>query len=327
MASLAVIVPVEPAPPLPPASCGPARLARCADKEHFDEAQEHYQRIASELAAIKNSPPRQPVWACEWAGTYRAPNSIRPWRHMIHLAPQSGFYYGWYTCGQGPFAFNYGPIAESFDDGVRVSPQLPIDNERSLAADRFYFVRWGERHYLIPENRMLRLVNDYNWFGPRAADIMNLPLRELEWSLPACAAPELPERWDRLLMDAPFITEITGIVGLKELRSDYEVRVSLRAGAACGVFMGMELRTGDSESLTTLTVIQVDDDRSEAEGLVWKPTQGHARLPATGDLAYTRLNDASPTPGDPSMPDISIYNTLATPAKFVPETPTPFWVE
>ncbi len=138
--------------------------------------QDRERRIDAELAAMDRPSLADDDWAKEWAGSYYTGDGLGM-NVTIKIAPKAGITYTWHGC-MGLYDANHGDIVETFDGGVIV--RLAIDTKISyfsFMSTKLYFVKWGERRYLVPEAQMLELVNNYNAGGYARKDLYSIPLR------------------------------------------------------------------------------------------------------------------------------------------------------
>jgi hypothetical protein len=127
-----------------------------------------------------------------WAGEYT----------KLLLAPRSGSFREVESC----FALHHelGTIAA---DGNRIEITREGPSPRTTA---YWSVPWGARHYLVPEGEMRRFCMQINDGTEPRISVFGLPLLRQD-SGSATGKPELPERWARLLLDAPLETTVLAI--------------------------------------------------------------------------------------------------------------------
>lgn len=171
-----------------------------------------YERVQEIVSELERPFVDAPLWAAEWAGTYNTlveqSMSIR-----IRLAPNSGVAYTKVGCS-GVYDANYGEVVESFHGGIKV--KLAFDENatsRPFMSSTLYFVQWDDRHFLVPESQMQRVVNNYNAGGLTRLEMSGIPLKQNSDDYPddhlqyapngfrPKSKPQLPERWAKLLRD------------------------------------------------------------------------------------------------------------------------------
>lgn len=164
--------------------------------------------INRELASLATGSALPPGhWAHEWAGRYSLSNM------SLCISPEAGAVYTWYGCfgledgnlgcATGTFDSNHDGIA----DGLEVTWALVRPSGFGFDSKRLYFVRWDGaegsqgRRYLVPESKMIDVVNDFN----RGWELMSAPLRDddRDWygRSQVVGAPTLPARWAEHLRD------------------------------------------------------------------------------------------------------------------------------
>jgi len=213
-------------------------------------------QIQQELESLKDD---------SWAGHYYYGNGLGV-NVELNLAPRSGFAFTWNGC-LGLYDMNYGDVVES-GGTIRLVPQLP--NQRKPfegIAPEFLPVIWGDRHYLIATNEVVKFANAINaGFEPRKGSWgMFLLKRENESKL-ATGSPVLPLEYSEYLLKYPVEAEISSIKNSIAKQSERLTTVVLNAGAAQGVKKGMEFYLcAPSGRYAFATVTAVNDSSSEAE--------------------------------------------------------------
>jgi hypothetical protein len=190
---------------------------------------ERYDAIASEL-----SEPDLPEWAGDYTG--------------ILLAPRSGFMLITPTC-MGPDV----ATGSVHGHGDRVELTFGAAHGRTVT---WWLVPWGDRRYLIPQ-RMLGMfcmhVND--GFEPRAPEVgYGFDMRTIGTYERPHGLPQVPERWQPLLLPSPLRTCIlrvqrTRVEKRPGVDESIEVRVLLRLGKNDGVHPGLGFYLGRSGSV------------------------------------------------------------------------------
>jgi hypothetical protein len=112
---------------------------------------------------------------------------------------------------------NEGEIVAVAPDGVTV--RWLTDPKKTLRAyalqgylsPKLFFVRWGDRRYLIPEGQMPKLIAHYNQGGKARGTLWDMPLKRdplpqngspQEQAVPP-GRPELPANFAKYILDRP----------------------------------------------------------------------------------------------------------------------------
>jgi hypothetical protein len=200
-----------------------------------------------------------------WAGEYVADNYERcgsvEERESISIAPRGGFVWTYQLAGNHPAArFAYGDVVSASANSIRVD----VASDRGIRHDRgerwrtlnfpleLIPVRWGERRYLVPANRVVELCNDYNWgcsrmryFLPLLGGGSNSDERDR-----VDGVPILPPPYARWVLSTPIRARVTALSEPKVVESfstshppefTYECGGLIDAGALDGLVPGMEL--------------------------------------------------------------------------------------
>lgn len=212
--------------------------------------QNRERRIDAELAALDRTALADGDWAKEWAGTYYTGDGLGM-NVTIKIAPKAGITFTWHGC-MGLYDANHGDIAGAFEGGISV--RLAIDVKASTFAymsEKLYFVRWGARRYLVPESRMLELVNNYNDGGFARDGMYSIPLRfDGQVTRQRCpeppGRPQLPPQYAKLIIEKPLRITISKVTPHpnREVTDGVEVTdctVEIVGGQDQGVFVGMEI--------------------------------------------------------------------------------------
>ena len=211
---------------------------------------ERDRRIVAELAGLDRATLADGDWAKEWAGTYYTGDGLGM-NVTIKLAPKAGVAYTWHGC-MGLYDANHGDIVEPFNDGVVV--RMAINTQASIysfMSEKLYFVRWGERRYLVPEAKMLQLINNYNEGGYARREMYSIPLRfeeqvERTHRTEPPGRPQLPPEYARLIIEKPLRLKISKVTSQppREVTPGVEVTkcaIEFEGGQDQGVFIGMEM--------------------------------------------------------------------------------------
>lgn len=236
-------------------------------------------KIDAELAALDRDAFPEGDWAREWAGTYYTGDGLGT-NVTIKVAPESGVTYTDYGC-LGLYDMNHGEIAEVLDDGLRLTLAFDPDLDYTdFMDDRLYFVRWGDRKYMVPERQMIDLVNGYNQGGFSRELLMNIP-RWYEgrvqgrWDEKAPeGVPQLPAKWAAMLLTEPMKLSITAVEAVPPRNVTAAVnrwawKLSFDRGRAEGVYEGMEFWMGENLGRGTVTITAVEEHTCHGRYVVY----------------------------------------------------------
>src|SRR5258706_2821829 len=184
----------------------------------------------------------------------------------LSLAPKSGFTFTWNGC-LGLYDMNYGDVVES---GGKIRLVFKLPNEQKPfegIATEFLPIVWGERHYLIPADDVVKFANAINaGFEPRDGAWGEFFLRREDVPNPATGSPSLPLEYAEYLLKHPIDAEISSIKNSRSKESERLTTVLLNVGAPEGVKKGMEFYLYAPSGLyASATVTDVNDTDSEAE--------------------------------------------------------------
>lgn len=248
-------------------------------------------RIEAELKALDRDALPDGHWAKEFAGRYYEGDGLGT-NAGILIAPESGAAYLNYGC-LGLYGGNHGDIVEVLPDGLRLKLALPADRDiMKFLDDRMYFVRWGERRYLVPASEMLRLVNNYNEGGFARESMYGIPRLQVpgvhprDWDEPVPPGrPELPPQYARLLRDAPITLKVTKVSPV-EVKPGFErCTIEFEGGTDTGVFEGMEFRY-PVDTITggeVVTITRADATTCTGELVGYMSYGESLQIPAVGE--------------------------------------------
>ena len=174
------------------AAISTAALARAPDvRRPFDATQSTTpagfdERDLAIVESLKTSP------ASRWAGSYYQGDGLGE-NIRLRLAPEAGVTATWNGC-LGLYGINHGSLVER-DDGVILMSYV-ASNEPTTAGgfpEALIPVRWGERQYLIPPDRMPEFVSAINHgFEPKQGRYGLFLLRDGDENKPVAGLPLLP---------------------------------------------------------------------------------------------------------------------------------------
>ena len=192
---------------------------------YMQESERRKAAIAVEIAALGPDHP--------WAGVYHASMPLM-YEGMVMAAPRSGYVeVTHYDCG-GPAIPHLGEVSEA-NGSVHFTPAFG-DSWRAAP------VHWGERHYLVPEDRFLSFCQEINAglqkrspqrFGGRFL------LRKGDECKRATGLPTLPEQYLRCIFKRPILVTVTEVIELPHSPGDGHIRefhATIDRGNADGIF-------------------------------------------------------------------------------------------
>ncbi len=167
----------------------------------------------------------------------------------------------------GLYDLNYGDAVET-DGRIRLVFKLP--NERKGfqgVAPEFLPIVWGDRHYLIPFDEVVKFANAINaGFEPRETSWGEFLLRRDDVSKSASGFPNLPPQYSEYLLKQPIVAEISSVKDNRMQKSGRVTTVLLNVGSTQGVKKGMEFFVyAPSAVFESATITRVDSSSSEAE--------------------------------------------------------------
>lgn len=233
-------------------------------------------RIAKELASLLRASLKDDDWAKEWAGTYYTGDGLGM-NVAIAVAPKSGIAYTWHGC-LGLYDANHGEIVETAPDSLMIKWAIdPKKSQFGFLSSKLYFVRWGQRRYLVPEGRMRSLASQYNRGGWARDGLWGNPLRHegrdernSERTTPSPAGrPQLPAEFAKLIINKPthFTISSIKITGQKKIGDNPDLKevqgeVELEGGRDRGLFVGTEIDCDEGERSSSIEIYRVDESKS-----------------------------------------------------------------
>lgn len=217
-----------------------------------------------------------------WAGEYYSGDGLGV-NQYLYLAPEAGFAFEWHGC-LGLYDRNWGKVVQQ-GDTLLLEPALPND-QRGFSGfpERFRWLQWGEKTYLLPGDTVAAFCNGLNGEG-RAWGWLEYG----DLDLPDPPRHLLREDVRRCLLPAPLQATITATdVGpLQRGLGDWEYReveAEIDLGSDDGVFEGMWIyREGCGSSGV---VESVGPDSATARFVA----SGEDTGPHSGDRVSTRAS-------------------------------------
>lgn len=230
------------------------------------------EKITAEAAALAEKDGRH------WAGAYYHGDGMGV-NVMLHIAPDAGFAFEWHGC-MGVYDRNWGDVEEQADGSLALTFALPNEQVGFQGLDgRFNVVHWGERIYLIPPDDMINFCSKINQSNePRSGAHGFFLMRSDDWTKPAAGKPEISEEFKEYLLDEPIEAGLahadapTTRPGLGEI-TFRDTPITLDAGAAAGLRVGMELYTTNLDYFYSAKVTEVGEHTCRATVTQsWGPT-------------------------------------------------------
>lgn len=254
-----------------------------------DEVPKKFSKRADANLAAKKKRIQQELQSLKvdsWAGHYYYGDGLGV-NVELSLAPESGFAFTWNGC-LGLYDMNYGDAVQS-GGKIRLVPKLPNENKPFEGIAReFLPIVWGDRHYLIATDEVVKFANAINaGFEPRKDAWGMFLLRREDVSKPATGNPSLPLEHSEYLLKHPIDAEIASIKNSHIKESERLTTVLLNVGASQGAKKGMEFYLYAPSGLyASARVTDVNGFASEAE--VSQCCDDKAGPPAVGWKLSTR---------------------------------------
>lgn len=243
---------------LPLAALEVIRMGPRTDTEYQDRLSSIQEEVAAGSAA-------------GWEGEYYWGDGLGA-NLSLHLSPTAGFAYEWHGC-LGLYDYNHGSLKET-REGLRLQADLE-EWEAYLDLGRtFVPIRWGDRHYLIPQDRLVAFCNAVNSKSePRENRHGWFFLRVGDENIEVTGLPDMPARYRSCLLEQPIEATLTKIMERKIVRPDSEsdvltLRATIDKGTADGVFEGMVLNPKDRILSIVMKVASVSEHQAEIE--IWQ---------------------------------------------------------
>jgi len=215
-----------------------------------------------------------------WAGQYYYGDHLGV-NVALSLAPKSGFAYTWDGC-LGLYDLNYGDVVEA-DGRIRLVFALPNEPKGVGIRPEFFPVLWGERHYLISADQLVRFANAINaGFEPRKGPSGRFLLKAGDHLKATRGDPNLPAEFSGYLLKEPIEAEISSV---KDSRMEDTNRVTaavLNAGANRGVKVGMEFWVYQPSGLYGKALATSVNDSSSEVTIDQLEAPGESHIPSPG---------------------------------------------
>lgn len=188
----------------------------------------------AEAVASKSTQP--------WAGKYIA-GSHTGYTSVLEFAPTVGYLIETHAVRT---TYETGAIVETTNKGMSItrSPR-DVEGTSSLVADHFYFVKWGDRRYVVPRDRMTAFCNAYNNGRLKDADVDLFWVNAEDVCKAGAGTPRVDEAYEHMLLTAPIAATVVKVWSLEEDQVNSKLVLTtgdavIDAGAAQGVRQGME---------------------------------------------------------------------------------------
>jgi len=151
--------------------------------------------FANAAAKLKDIKSENSNSVDEWAGDYSAQsgevNVI-----ALRFSPQAGFVYAnFYTCLPELRGLNYGTVSQT-PDSILLTSQT---SQRNGQTTKYLRVKWGERHYLVPENEVAQFYKFVAGFGWKEDEYVffDFLLKNDDAEKPIVGMPVVPRGYER----------------------------------------------------------------------------------------------------------------------------------
>ena len=196
----------------------------------------------------------------------------------------------WHGC-LGLYDRNYGNVTVKGNE-LHLEYTFPSQRRRGLGlAPILVPVIWGTRHYLVPNDEMIRFCNSVNSGSERNGDAWSFFLRQGDPPEEPTGLPKVPEEFDSYLLRKPVEAQILSVgqytiePGLAETKF-YIYPVKIDAGSASGLQVGMELDVLEPPStFQTVEITKVEQNQSEG---VIEQMDDDRHTPVVGSRLSTR---------------------------------------
>lgn len=215
--------------------------------------------------------------ANEWAGVYTPIcDDCEVSLDKLRWTPKSGFIKFYvYTCQPELRALDFGSAVESLTT-VYLFPEYPADSGRSpRPAMQYLKVKWGERHYLIAEDKIGEFCD---WVAGvevhnrnEVLGVKDFYLKDSDAEKSVTGLPLLPRGYKHLLKRPIEATIIA--IGKSYIERDEDVEgcmnravmpVTLNVGSANGVAVGMKFNSVTEDQLDAFIITSVGNHSSRA---------------------------------------------------------------
>lgn len=189
-----------------------------ASTNSSERPQQVPQAVIDRQAAIERDLKRSPKEA--WAGDYYQGDGLG--MNVRMLVSPVGVATTWHGC-LGLYGANEGSIRVDSSSSLRFAFNKPNEDKFGGFPGQVVPVRWGERRYLIPPDRMQDFVEAINQgFEPRPRGMGMFLLAEGDEGKPVAGLPSLPQSYLRKIRDRAVTVRVVGIKPLPDRTKGYE---------------------------------------------------------------------------------------------------------
>ncbi|MBP9899149.1 MAG: hypothetical protein KBF28_12295 [Gemmatimonadales bacterium] len=256
-------------------------------KQLMPEFERRRDAINAELSRLAESPARgDDAWANEWVGEYSC--GLTGVTTIISLAPRSGIvciregcYSTWEVNTGDIILADATGVSLKLADQPKPSPLQSLDSE-------MYFVRWGERRYLIARSKLEEFCNAYNAGALAKRDFWVYPLhRDDRDKKTPTTPPNIAAEFAGLLLTDPIDAGVVKVsdVSTKRLESGEIVMhgtITLDAGSADQVVRGLAFHLVNSKQPLSARVVRTEEHQCEARFVQTLTDRAKVDPPRTG---------------------------------------------
>lgn len=205
----------------------------------------------------------------EWAGNYSPVYSGEVNVEALKLSPKVGFVYlNFYTCLPELRSLDYGNISATPDYVLLTSQSSKLNGQ----VKKYLRVKWGERHYLVPENEVAefyKFVAGYGWKQNEYV-VFDFLMKNEDFEKPITGMPVFPAGYERFVKK-PIEATITRVLR-REIKTEQSYDgspaykshtfIRLNVGTANGVKRGMTFNVAESEDYEKVELLQIGKNSS-----------------------------------------------------------------
>ncbi|NUQ52267.1 MAG: hypothetical protein HUU19_06165 [Phycisphaerales bacterium] len=247
-----------------PVASGPERV-----KQLMPEFERRRDAINAELRKLVETPAKGgDAWANEWAGEYSC--GLTGVTTIVSLAPRSGIAFIREGC-YSTWEINTGDIILADATGVSLKlVDQPQPSALQTLDSEMYFVRWGERRYLIARSKLEEFCNSYNAGTLAKRDFWVYPLHRDDLGKRApTTPPTVAAEFARLLLTDPIDAGVVKVsdVSTERLESGelaMHGTLTLDAGSADQVVRGLAFHMVNSKQPLSARVVRTEEHQCEA---------------------------------------------------------------
>jgi hypothetical protein len=220
--------------------------------------------FANTLTKLENLKSKDSSSVDVWAGNYSPVYSGEVNVEALRWSPEIGFVYlNFYTCLPELRGLDYGSVVATPDYVLLTSQSSKLNGQ----ATKYLRVKWGERHYLVPEKevaKFYRFVAGYGWKKDEYV-IFDFLLKNDDIEKPIAGMPIFPRGYERFVKK-PIEATITKVLR-REIKTEqsydgspaYESHtfVRLNVGSLDGIGRGMTFNIVESEDYEKVDIVQI----------------------------------------------------------------------